>query len=354
MKYEYYNTIEYLLDWYDLNARVLPWRENPNPYYVWISEIMLQQTRVEAVKFYYERFLSELPTIQTLAEVEEEKLMKLWEGLGYYNRARNLKKAATLILKEYKGVMPGDYEKLLLLPGIGSYTAGAIASIAFAIPRPAVDGNVLRVMKRISGSFDDITKDRVKKELENDLLEIIPKDRPGDFNQAIMELGACICIPNGKPYCDECPISHLCKAYQNGTIGQIPVKTPKKPRTSCNKTIILMEYHGKYLIRQREGKGLLAGLWEFPNIEGHYSLSEFREEMVRLGCEWEEIRCLEEGKHIFSHVEWRMIGYYMKLCQSLHVSTFGEKDSYLWVNKEDLKEIYAIPAAFDLYKKWIQ
>jgi A/G-specific adenine glycosylase len=374
MTNDYSNTIDYLLDWYDLNARILPWRENPNPYFVWISEIMLQQTRVEAVKFYFERFISTLPSIKDLAEVDEEKLMKLWEGLGYYNRARNLQKAAMVIMLEYNGIMPADYEVLLTLPGVGTYTAGAIASIAFSIPRPAVDGNVLRVMKRVSGSFDDITKAKVKKDLEEDLFEIMPKERPGDFNQAIMELGATVCIPNGKPLCDQCPIMHLCKAHQKGTINLIPVKPAKKARKIEKKTILLIEMNGEYIIQKRESKGLLAGLWELPNLEGHYNILGLEDKLRSDDLEQFTIHSLGEAKHIFTHVEWQMVGYHIiinknevelddvnhneMVTESQNYSNFEFIDKkigkpYLWVSKETLDQDYTIPTAFEAYRKYI-
>ena len=191
-----------LLAWYDKGRRILPWRESPTPYHVWVSEIMLQQTRVEAVKPYYDRFMQELPDIEALAKVDEEKLLKLWEGLGYYNRARNLKKSAEKIVIDYEGQMPDSYEELVKLTGIGSYTAGAIASIAFGKPYPAVDGNVLRILARLRLDERDILDAGVKRAVETELLQVIPKDRPGDFNQALMELGAVVCVPNGMPKCD--------------------------------------------------------------------------------------------------------------------------------------------------------
>lgn len=364
MKYDYSNTIEYLLDWYDNNARILPWRSNPKPYYVWISEIMLQQTRVEAVKTYFERFISALPTIKDLAEVEEDRLLKLWEGLGYYNRARNLKRAAQMIIEEYEGILPAEYEELLKLPGIGSYTAGAITSIAYSNSRPAVDGNVLRVMKRIAGSFDDITNAKVKKELEEDLQAIMPNDRPGDFNQSIMELGALICIPNGKPLCEKCPVMHLCKAFHNHTEMEIPVKPAKKPRKIENITVFLIEAQDKYFIRKRKGKGLLSGLWEFPNTEGNLSKEEvitylqeggFKEIKLQPN-QLIEVSSLGEGKHIFTHIEWHMIGYKVKLNRDAVVEeewgyTLG--NDIAWAHRDEIKEKYSLPSAFESFKKHI-
>lgn len=314
MKYDYTDTIEYLLDWFSINARILPWRKEKNPYYIWISEIMLQQTRVEAVKGYFERFITALPTITELAEAEEEKLMKLWEGLGYYNRARNLKKAAEILIESYQGQLPADYQKLLKLPGIGSYTAGAIASIAFNISEPAVDGNVLRVLKRIAGSFDDITKSKVKKQLEEDLREIMPEGRAGDYNQALMELGAVICLPNGKPLCEKCPVIHLCSAFHQQTWDKIPVKPVKKTRKIEERTIFVIEQEDKFLLHKRSEKGLLAGMWELPNIIGNYKIQKAEEFLLKQGFILSEpIKQIGKAKHIFSHIEWHMMGYYVKI-----------------------------------------
>ncbi|MDU6265080.1 MAG: A/G-specific adenine glycosylase [Anaerocolumna aminovalerica] len=366
MNYDYSETVEFLLDWYDLNRRFLPWREEPRPYYVWISEIMLQQTRVEAVKVYFERFISTLPSIKDLADCEEEKLLKLWEGLGYYNRVRNLQKTAKIIVEEYNGQMPADYDKLLQLPGIGPYTAGAIASISFQIPEPAVDGNVLRVMKRVAGSFDDITKAPVKKQMENDLREIIPRDRPGDFNQSIMDLGATVCIPNGKPLCDKCPIIHLCNGFQKGIQMLIPVKPEKKPRKIEDRTILLMEFDNRYAIRKRGSKGLLARLWELPGLDGKLSVMAVEEILLREGYRNFTIQPLGEGKHIFSHIEWHMVGYHIKfmevpdediLCNPDYVAEYNGYETVntdcIWVSKERINKEFTLPSAFEIYKRFI-
>lgn len=346
MSYDYSEMVKYMLHWYDYNARVLPWRDQPTPYYVWISEVMLQQTRVEAVIPYFERFISNLPNIEALAYVEEEELLKLWEGLGYYSRVRNLQKAAKMILKEYHGELPTTIEPLLTLPGIGPYTAGAIASIAYQIPVPAIDGNVYRVMKRIAGSFDDITKSRVKKELEEDLLRTIPKDRPGDFNQSIMDLGATICIPNGKPYCDKCPVVHLCKAFRDGTMELIPVKPTKKSRVIEEKTILVMEYKNRVGIIQREKKGLLGGLWSFPSIDRHLEIDGVEEYIAEnniLG----EVESLGQAKHIFTHIEWHMIGYYIRIKECLI------EEDMVWATKEELESRYTLPTAYKKYRAMV-
>ena len=338
MRYDYSKTVEFFLDWYELNARILPWRSDPKPYYVWVSEIMLQQTRVEAVKGYFERFIEALPDVQALAEADDELLLKLWEGLGYYSRVRNMKKAAVRIMEEHGGQIPADYEILCKLPGIGAYTAGAIASIAYGLPEAAVDGNVLRVMKRIAGSFDDISKESVKKDLREDMKAVMPKGRCGEFTQSIMELGALVCIPNGKPLCEQCPVMHLCRAFHEDTIEKIPVKPAAKQRRIEERTVYVMECDGKFALHKREEKGLLAGLWELPNAEGGKAAEEMAETIPVLAIEE-----LGKAKHVFSHVEWHMTGYYLKLAEFL-----GE---YEWKSAEEISREFAIPAAFSAYTK---
>lgn len=360
MLYDYTPATRFLLDWYELNARILPWRENPKPYYVWISEIMLQQTRVEAVKAYFERFIKAIPDINSLAEVSEEKLLKLWEGLGYYNRARNLQKTACTLVKDYKGELPGDYNELLKLSGIGSYTAGAIASIAFGIPEPAVDGNVLRVMMRVAGSFSDITDTKVKKSLEEDLRAIMPKDRPGDYNQAIMELGATVCIPVGRPLCDKCPLMHLCQAYKNKTEDKIPVKKAKKPRQIQERTIFLLERSGKYALMKRPGKGLLSGLLELPGTENRLAPEAAEEYLAARGWLIKDLIPLGDSKHIFTHIEWHMTGYLVHIKETVAESSANynnevrsEADNCIWASPEEIKDVHTLPSAFDAYRKFI-
>lgn len=361
MKYDYSIIIKDLVNWYECEKRELPWRSNPEPYYVWISEIMLQQTRVEAVKGYFARFIKTLPNIENLADAPEEKLLKLWEGLGYYSRVRNLKKTAKIVMEEYGGKLPENYEILLSLPGIGSYTAGAIASIAYGIPVPAVDGNVLRVTKRLAGSYDDITKGKVKKELEDELKKIMGNDCekiPGVFNQALMELGAVICIPNGKPLCDKCPVNTFCIAREKNTWMDIPVKPQKKSRRIEDKTVFVLEYQSKYALHKREKKGLLADLWEYPNIEGKLSIPRVEELLTRNGIENYEMELLGESKHIFSHVEWHMLGYKIKITDKkkdrLHeeglLKVIPLFEELVWVGEKELKENYALPSAFTAYR----
>jgi len=235
VKYELGAMVEPLCLWYEKNERSMPWREEPTPYHVWISEIMLQQTRIEAAKSYYERFTKRLPDVESLAAISEEELLKLWEGLGYYNRARNLQKAAQILVERYDGCLPAEYDLLLEFPGIGSYTAGAIASIAYGVSAPAVDGNVMRVTMRYLNCCDDISKQSVRKEMERSIMEVIPGEKPGTFNQALMELGEVICIPNGMPLCDACPLADACQGKKCQTQLQLPVKPIKKEPASLQR-----------------------------------------------------------------------------------------------------------------------
>lgn len=338
---------EPLLAWYDENRRILPWRENPTPYHVWLSEIMLQQTRVEAVKSYYDRFLRRLPDIADLAAVEEETLLKLWEGLGYYNRARNLKKAAVQIMEEYDGMMPGNYEELLKLAGIGSYTAGAVASIAFGQPVPAVDGNVLRVLSRLRTDDRDILEAGVKKSIEEELRGVIPKDRPGDFNQALMELGAMVCIPNGSPKCESCPWGELCQARIQNRVTEYPKKAPKKPRSIEKKTVLVIRYGNLVALRRRPDRGLLAGLYEFPTMEGHCGEEQVIAHLRQSGVAPLRIRRLTEAKHIFTHKEWHMTGY------SVRIDDLSGMGEYVFVEPGKIRDQYPVPSAFAAYMEQI-
>lgn len=340
--YDYGKIVDCLLEWYDCHKRELPWRENPDPYYVWVSEIMLQQTRVEAVKEYFRRFIQVLPDVEALAKAPQEQLLKLWEGLGYYNRVRNMQVAAKTVVEEYEGIFPSDYKELLKLKGIGNYTAGAIASIAFGQKVPAVDGNVLRVMKRLAGSYDDILKASVKKELEKQLLPIMPA-RSGAFNQAIMDLGAMVCIPNGQPLCTQCPLAEFCVAKAKNIVMELPVKTKKKPRKIEEKTILLLEYQGKYAIRKRKQKGLLAGMWELPSVEGKCTKEEIERILTPENTEI-SVQQLGDYVHIFSHIEWHMTGYGIVL-QKIP----DTEEDYVWVTIDELRKQYAVPTAFSAY-----
>ena len=333
-----------LLAWYDKNKREMVWRDRGNAYYTWISEIMLQQTRIEAAKDYFVRFTEELPDIQSLANVPQERLLKLWEGLGYYNRAKNLQKTAKILVEEYGAELPADYEKLLALPGIGPYTAGAIASIAYDIKVPAVDGNVLRVMMRYQASLEDITKMPVRRRVESELTEVMP-ERPGDFNQAIMELGEVVCIPNGTPLCDRCPLAATCEAKQKGEPEQYPRKIEKKPRKIEKKTILIYEKDGMFGIAKRENKGLLAGLYEFPSIAGHFNKKELEEKLAEDGIIVKKMQSLGAGKHIFSHIEWHMKGYLIEL------SPAGKQPELIFASLEEVEDTYSLPTAFRVYRE---
>lgn len=331
--------------WYHGNRRQLPWRVSPTPYQTWVSEIMLQQTRVEAVKGYYERFLEALPNIRALAEAEEARLMKLWEGLGYYSRARNLQKAARQIMERHGGELPADYEALLKLAGIGPYTAGAIASIAFGLPVPAVDGNVLRVWARCRNDASDIALPETREQVSAILkkaLELLPEGFAGTFNQALMELGAIVCAPNGPPRCLGCPAEDYCAGHLAGTVCSLPVKSAKKPRRIEPMTVFLLVRDAKFALRKRAKKGLLAGLWELPNCPGYLEGAALTETVRSLGLDPLRIEPLGPAKHIFTHVEWHMQGY------RVIVEEAREDTSLCWAGTHEL-EPYALPSAFRYY-----
>lgn len=331
---------EQLLAWYDENARVLPWRENPSPYRVWVSEIMLQQTRVEAVKPYFERFISALPTLYDLAMADEDMLRKLWEGLGYYQRVRNMKKCAMQCVEQYDGKLPDTYEQLLALPGIGSYTAGAIASIAYKRCVPAVDGNVLRVFSRVLISEDDILKESTKKKFQTILQDYIPEDRSDAFNQALMEIGALICVPNAAPRCNICPLASECMGYQSGAAHRLPNKTAKKARRIEKKTVLVLTCEHHIHLHQRQDRGLLAGLYEFDMREGHLSEKQVVEEFAPY---LDTLIPLHKAKHVFSHVEWHMCGYLLKLHE--------KAEDGIWCDRNELINSYALPTALKVYKE---
>ena len=344
---------ERLLNWYETNRRRLPWREEPTPYHVWISEIMLQQTRVEAVKPYYARFLGALPDIAALARVPEDELMKLWEGLGYYSRARNLKRAARVIMEEYGGEMPADATELEKLPGIGSYTAGAIASIAFGACAPAVDGNALRIWTRMKTDTRDIAKEATKRTIRGEIAAILPRDpfAAGRFNQALMDLGATICLPNRAPRCAECPLSDLCRAHGEGRETDFPVMAKKKPRRIEERTILLIEDEGCVVLRKRPARGLLAGLYELPGLDGYLTEKEVLAWCRTQGIEALQITPLPAAKHIFTHIEWRMIGYRVRVDA---LSKFvPEKWDGLLADKEAIATRYSVPCAFSNYILYI-
>ena len=342
-----------LLKWYDGHRRVLPWREEPAPYRVWVSEIMLQQTRVEAVKPYFERFMKKLPDIKALAGADEETLLKLWEGLGYYNRVRNLQKAAKQIQEDFGGCMPDTYEGLMALAGIGSYTAGAIASIAFGRPEPAVDGNVLRVLARVRRDGRMVSEAGVKAAVERELREIMPKDRPGDFNQAMMELGACVCIPNGTPLCGQCPLEKLGMAHRDGAEAEYPKKQAKKPRIIEKKTVLVIRDENSAVVHRRAGRGLLAGMYEFPTMEGYRTAEEVVAYLAGNGLKTLRIQPLEDAKHIFTHREWHMKGYMVRVDELEPRKGTGEAKDWIYIEPEETKEKIPIPSAFSAYAKYL-
>lgn len=346
--------VEPLLSWYDRNKRILPWRENRDPYRIWVSEIMLQQTRVEAVKPYFDRFTQRLPDVKSLAEVSEETLLKLWEGLGYYNRVKNMQKAARRIMEEYGGKMPSDYELLLDLPGIGSYTAGAVASIAFEKPVVAVDGNVLRIITRLTADASDVLSEKFKKQIQGKLSEVVPHDRPGDFNQALMELGATVCLPNGAPKCEVCPWYAMCEARKQGRLDEIPYKKKKKERSVEQKTVLLLRDGEKTLIRKRPDKGLLAGLFEFPTFDGWLTAEEIRRKAENLGYRALYVEELTQAVHIFSHKEWHMKGYLVKVeaVDFAGKCAAGEEEHHL-VTSETIETTYPIPSAFRAFTPYV-
>ena len=451
-----------LLQWYAYNARVLPWRENPTPYHVWISEIMLQQTRVEAVRGYYDRFLADLPTVRAVAEAQEDRLIKLWEGLGYYSRVRNIGKAAKVICERYDGELPADYALLRELPGIGDYTAGAIASIAYGQCVPAVDGNVLRVYARLTAYRDDIRSESFKKQVRELLTDAMEKQLltanrddalsetvlsetrvagkqnngtvlsepsdgsaggiacvnhtgsvAGQFNQAVMDIGATVCIPNGKPHCDVCPLAHLCKAYAEDLTGEIPKKAEKKARPVQKKTVMVIRCNGRILLHRRPQTGLLAGMWELPNVDGHLSSAEVKKaaaeilskdvkrkeaaSFAKIGTRKEmresdlmtdvkeeaekntgiklSAHRFDDSRHVFSHVEWEMRGYRIDVTTvaedgTASVDSTGkislpelvgptaetaenpatQEECYIWLTSEEIAETVGLPQAFHAYK----
>lgn len=336
---------EKLLAWYKSGHRILPWRDDPTAYHVWISEIMLQQTRVEAVKPYYQRFMEVLPTVYDLKEISDEKLLKLWEGLGYYSRARNLKKAACKIVEEYDGKIPDTYEELISLPGIGDYTAGAILSIAYQKPYPALDGNVFRVLTRVFANPVDILSTKGKKEICDLLLSILPTSDNSSFTQALMELGAVVCIPSGEPHCHACPLKHMCIAHQNHQELLYPVKSAKKKRKIENRYVFLITCRNRVLLNKRKETGLLANFYEFPNVFVEDKTEVLDTILKPFSLHPVSMKKLASYKHIFTHIEWHMTGY--------HIETSEETEG-IWATLEELEHIYPIPNAFIKYKQELE
>ncbi len=330
--------VDPLLIWFDNNKRELPWRQDKEPYHVWISEIMLQQTRIEAVMGYYARFLDALPDVEHLSRVDDDALMKLWEGLGYYSRARNLKKAAVVIMEEYGGTFPQTYDELVKLPGIGEYTAGAIASICFDEKVPAVDGNVLRVIARVQGSKENVLLPQTKKSVTEQLKKIMPRTA-GAFNEGLMELGELICLPNGAPLCDSCPLKEHCTAYKKGLTEQLPVRVKKMKRRRADKTVCyLTAADGKIAIEKRPDTGLLSGMYQLPNIEGFHTEEALRTTLREWGLDPTDITFTKEAKHVFTHIDWYMKAY--------HINVKEQNDRFIWVTEDELKSSYPLPTAF--------
>ena len=333
---------ERLLEWYAAGHRDLPWRRDREPYHVWLSEVMLQQTRVEAVKGYYRRFLAELPDIPALAACPPDRLAKLWEGLGYYSRMRNLQKAAQVIVSAHGGVFPREYDAIRALPGVGDYTAGAIASICFGLPEPAVDGNVLRVLSRVTYDAAPVTDAAVKREYAARLREIYPAGRCGDFTQSLMELGATVCGPNSQPQCALCPLASLCLARANGTALLRPVKAPKKEKRTEEKTVFILRCGTRIAVRRRPEQGLLAGLWELPNVDGKCSAQQALAQAERWGVHPRELCRSSEKTHIFTHIRWELRGFYIECAEAAPLFT--------WVDPARFRQDIALPTAFRIFE----
>ncbi len=358
-----------LLAWYDRSKRPLPWRQDITPYRIWVSEIMLQQTRVEAVKPYFARFMTALPTVAALAACDPERLNKLWEGLGYYSRVRNMQRAAQVIMETHGGEIPADYDALLRLPGIGSYTAGAIASFAFGIPAAAVDGNVLRVLARLTADERNILDPAVKRDYEAAVRAAIPRDRAGDYNQALIEVGATVCGPNTAPQCEACPLAPWCLARAEGKTDVIPVRAKKKERRVEKRTILLIRDGSHTLVHRRAPHGLLAGLYEFPSITGNATEAQVLSAVRALGLEPLRIKICGEAKHIFTHIEWQMLGYTITVADAAlpanaalslkpgdaekqgatPILTPCDDGEYVFADIAALTDVYAIPSAFGAY-----
>ncbi len=354
-----------LLAWYQANRRVLPWREDPTPYHVWLSEIMLQQTRVEAVREYYNRFLIRLPDVQALAEAPEDVYLKLWEGLGYYSRIRNLHKAAQMVVEEYGGKLPQSAEELMKLPGIGRYTSSAIASIAFGQKIPAVDGNLLRIFSRLQSYEDNIKTPAALKEASSFYLSRMPdaaadetsldaaaakNGRPGnsrgDFNQALMDLGTAVCLPGSRPACEKCPVAVFCRIHNEkpGREMTLPVMPARKERKVEPLTVFIIRNGEMTAVRKRPARGLLAGLYEFPNAKGTLEQDDAVKWLRKHGVEPLRINRLCSAVHVFTHKEWHMTGYEVRIDPFCDAA-----DHFIMADPQEIRDKYCIPSAFDAY-----
>lgn len=334
-----------LLDWFQQNRRLLPFRQEPSAYHIWVSEIMLQQTRVTAAVPYYNRFIAALPTPRALAECEPDALRKLWQGLGYYNRVSNMQKAAVLVCEKYGGELPADYDALRALPGIGDYTAGAIASIAFGIPAPAVDGNVLRVFARLYDDDADITLPATKRLFTERVLEEMAKATPGPYNEALMELGALVCLPNGQPQCGVCPLRSLCRGYAAGRAEGLPTKPAPKAKTEVAVTVALIESEAGLLLQRRPGRGLLAGLWQPAAFEGAMTQAELAGELAKIGVAVRWGEALPTAKHVFTHRVWQLGGW------RGNAPAVPLPEGWVWADAAALAQQYPVPGAFAAYVK---
>ena len=328
---------EDLIEWYRINQRDLPWRHTKNAYYIWISEIMLQQTRVETVIDYYKRFLSFFPTLKDLAEAKEDVLLKAWEGLGYYSRVRNMQKTAQILLNHGMMTLPNKESELLALPGIGPYTAGAILSIAYDIPSVAIDGNVYRVLGRVYEVKDSINKPKATRIYKEIMDSLLPNKEASFFTQSFMDLGSLICTPKS-PRCEECPLRKGCLSFKSGEVLLYPKKDKKKDKKVVEMTVFLYIYKNKVAIRKRENKGLLASLYEFPNINQIVSEIDIENQLIDENVSYYSVSKIGDAEHIFSHVIWNMTGYKVVLKKPIV--------DYLWVTKEEICQFYSIPSAF--------
>ena len=335
--------VQPLLDWYAIAAREMPWRmRQPDPYRTLVSEIMLQQTRVETVKPYYERFITALPDLNALAAADEEQLLKLWEGLGYYSRVRNLQKAARTVISDFEGKIPPERKLLLELPGIGEYTAGAVASIAFGLPEPAVDGNVLRVCARLLDCHGNIAAPELRNSIRGQLKKVYPPGKCSDFTQSLMDLGAMVCLP-GNPRCSECPLKKLCLGRKAGTAPALPVKDlPRPRRTECRTVFLLEAETGRIALRKRPDKGILAGLWEYPSAAGTLTRLQVKNWLAEHGVPFRMLRKAGSCRHVFTHLEWHMTGWRIR-CRE-------EAPGFTWAGRRELESVYSLPGAFKNFK----
>ena len=320
-----------LLAWYDQNRRILPWREDPTPYHVFVSEIMLQQTRVDTVLPYYDHFLNKYPTFAALSESSEEEILLYWQGLGYYSRARNLRKAAQMVMRDYGGRLPSSPKELCALPGVGPYVSHAVSAIAFDEPYVAIDGNLMRVYARLQEASVEPSDAKGKAAAERFFLGRI--EHPSHFNQALMDLGELVCLPNGEPHCPECPLREQCRAFAHGSMLSYPLPKKKATLKYETRTVLLVrDEQGRLAIQKRPEEGLLAGLYEFPNLEGSFTSEELAERFPSLT----DICFRDEAKHRFSHIEWKMRVY----------AANGSLPYCLRAREEELTERYSMPTAF--------